>query len=158
MPLICFRNGLEFSQIPECLQLTDLESQLIALDLVFIKIRQLPKTQMDIMNDRVINVPIGDEDVALTVQSLPRTSENDGIELVGVKLKRKLGMKNHHKLQMVRANQLLQALKYLKAHHPEYQNIEIKDNMEWIEPQESLQVGESQENAEDDQNMEMTRR
>ena len=44
MPPQCSQNGLEFSIIPECLQLEDLESQLIAKSLVFMKIRQLPKS------------------------------------------------------------------------------------------------------------------
>ena len=83
MPLMCFKNGLEFSPIPECLKLHDLESQMLALDLVFIKVRQLPKTNMPIMNDRVINVPINDEDIAKSVQSLPRTRKEDGRDKKG---------------------------------------------------------------------------
>jgi len=34
---------------------------------------------MDATNDRLINVPISDEDIVKTVQSLPRTSEKSGI-------------------------------------------------------------------------------
>ena len=39
--------------------------------------RQLPKTRMPIVNDRLINVPITDDDVLQTVTSLPRTPDKD---------------------------------------------------------------------------------
>ena len=45
------------------LRLTDIEKQLIVKSLIFIKIRELPKTRMRAMNDRVINVPIEDNDI-----------------------------------------------------------------------------------------------
>ena len=53
MPPMCFKNSLEPSFVPDCLKdLTNLEKQLIVKNLIFIKIRQLPKTRMDAMNDR----------------------------------------------------------------------------------------------------------
>ena len=59
MPPMCSYNTLQPSTIPECLQnLSDLEKQLIVKNLTFIKVRHLPKTRMQAMNDRVINVPI----------------------------------------------------------------------------------------------------
>ena len=56
--------------------------------------RKLPKTQMDMFNDRVINVPIEDDDLLKTARALPR-SENNG--LVPVNLKRKIDMMFCHK-------------------------------------------------------------
>ena len=44
MPPICTKNALEYSDIPECLKLTNLERQFIVKNLIFIKIRELPKT------------------------------------------------------------------------------------------------------------------
>ena len=38
---------------------TDPWKQLIVKNLVFLKIRKIPKTQMVVLNDRVINIPIG---------------------------------------------------------------------------------------------------
>ena len=67
---------------PECLELTNLEKHLIAKSLVFIKVRQLPKTRMDVMNDRVINVTIEDEDI---IKHVPRTEKNSGTVTVGMK-------------------------------------------------------------------------
>ena len=53
MPPMCSKNSLEPATIPDCLKnLTNLEKQLIVKNLIFIKIRQLPKTRMDAMNDR----------------------------------------------------------------------------------------------------------
>ena len=53
MPKLCHLNGLQLSKVPRCLQLTSLGNQLLAKNLVFIKIRKTPKTRMDLMNDRV---------------------------------------------------------------------------------------------------------
>ena len=52
MPPLCWKNSLDYMETPECLQLTNMEKQLIAKSLVFIKIRQLPVSRMDSMNDR----------------------------------------------------------------------------------------------------------
>ena len=108
MPPICAKNSLEYADIPDCLQLTNLERQMICKDLVFIKIRQLPRCRMDAMNDRVINVPIEDDDIIKTVTSLPRTEKNNGMITVG--LKRDLSLKNFHKLQMIRPAKVHEAL------------------------------------------------
>ena len=53
MPPMCAKNNLEFSELPQCIQeLTNVEKQLIVKNLVFIKVRNLPKTRMEAMNDR----------------------------------------------------------------------------------------------------------
>ena len=61
--------------------------------------RKLPKTQMDLFNDRVINVPIEDEDLLKTVRTLPRSKDNG---LVPINLKRKMDMKSCHKSELIR--------------------------------------------------------
>ena len=96
MPPMCKKNSLDPPLVPECLKnLTNLEKQLIVKNLIFIKVRQLPKSRMFALNDRVINVPVEDDNIAKTVLSLPRTEENSG--MVNIGLKRKLNMKNYHK-------------------------------------------------------------
>ena len=130
MPPTCFKNSLDYDEIPECLKLTDLEKQLIVKDLIFIKVRQLPKTRMDAINDRVVNVPIEDDDIIKQVNSLPRTEKNSG--MVTVKLKRKLGMKNYHKMGRIRPEKIYEALVYLKKNHPDYKNINISNCDEWL--------------------------
>ena len=90
MPPLNIQNGIDQDEIPEELELTPLEKQLIAKNLYFLKVRKLTKTQMDVFNDRVINVPLEDEDLLKTARSLPR-SENNGV--VPINLKRKLDLK-----------------------------------------------------------------
>ena len=53
MPKLCFRNGLELSEVPKCLQLSSLGNQLLAKYILFIKLRETSKRCMDRMNDRV---------------------------------------------------------------------------------------------------------
>ena len=62
LPPLNVKNGMDLDDMPEVLQLTPLEKQLITKNLYFLKVRKLPKTQMDMFNDRVINVPINDDD------------------------------------------------------------------------------------------------
>ena len=59
IPKIHFSNGLWLDKVPEELKLTDLEQQLIARSLVFMKVKKLPTTRMKAMTDKVISVPIG---------------------------------------------------------------------------------------------------
>ena len=123
MPPICFKNQLNYTNIPECLKLTSLEKQLIVKSLLFIKVRELPKTRMQAMNDRVINIPIEDGDIIKEATSLPRNKLNSG--MISVKLKRKLEMKNYHKFGLVRPERIHRALIFLKENHPEYNNIDV---------------------------------
>ena len=44
----------------------------------------MPKTQMDVFNDQVINVPLEDEDLLKTARFLPR-SENNGVVPINLK-------------------------------------------------------------------------
>ena len=112
MPPMCQNNNLEPAIAPDCLKdLTNLEKQLIVKNLIFIKVRQLPKTRMDAMNDRVINVPISDENISKRVTSLPRTSDNSG--MVNIGLKRKLNMKNYHKQGLINPHKVYQAFENL---------------------------------------------
>ena len=108
MPPLCSKNNLDYMKSPDCLELTNLEKHLIAKSLVFIKVRQLPKTRMDAMNNRVINVAIEDDDI---IKLLPRTEKNSGMVTVG--MKRKMDIKNYHKLGMIRPEKIYKALLYL---------------------------------------------
>ena len=102
--------------IPDCLQnLSDLEKQLIV---IFIKVRQLPKTRMAAMIDRVINVPITDDNIAKRVNSLPRTEKNSG--MVNIGLKRKLNLKNYHRYGLINPERVYKACEYLIKNHPDY--------------------------------------
>ena len=53
MPKQCFKNGLQLSEVPRCLQISSMSNQLIAKYILFIKFRETPNTRMKLMNDRV---------------------------------------------------------------------------------------------------------
>ena len=140
-------------ETPDSLKLSNIEKQLIAKDLVFIKVRKLPVSRMDSMNDRIINVAIEDEDIIKEVTSLPRTEKNSGMVTVG--MKRKLDLKNYHKLGMIRPEAIYDALVYLQKNHPEYKNIDIGKMDDWINPQDdeygSNSSGSSEESESEDE-------
>ena len=112
IPFINVNNGLELEAVPTELKLNDLEQQLIARSLLFIKTLLLPKSRMKASHDDVINVPIECEDISENILKLPR-NPNDA-KIVPVQLKRKLKYKNTHLVQYIRPNIVLKALKTLK--------------------------------------------
>ena len=102
------------------MKLTELEGSLIAKNLIFQKIYQLPKSRWTALTDRIINVPVNNEDILNTIESLPRTPKEAG--LIGVSLKRKLEYKNIHKRQLVNPAKILKMLELLqKSGNPHYQ-------------------------------------
>ena len=120
MPPMAASNKLRLEVQDENLQLTELEGALIAKNLIFQKIYQLPKSRWTALTDRIINVPINDEDILNTVQLLPRTPKEAG--LIGVSLKRRLEYKITHKRQLVNPEKILRMLDMLKkAKNPFYQ-------------------------------------
>ena len=84
---------------------------------------------MPAIYDHVINVPIGDDDIIKTVTALPRTQLTNGLVTVG--LKRDMGIKKFHKLELIRPEKICEALLYLKNNHPSYANIDISSLDEW---------------------------
>ena len=87
---------------------------------MFQKIYQLPKSRMASCKDRLINIPIGSDDVLNTLQKLPRTPQEAG--LLEVKLKLKVDYKNTHKQAYIDPKKIYKALDFLKCTgHPDYQ-------------------------------------
>ena len=123
-PKISAMNGLMIEDIPKSLQLEDIENQLISTNLLFMKLKKLPKSRMGCMVDRVINVPLSDEQVTKSVKTLPRSLEDSFV--VPIQFKRMKGMKNSVAEAFVRPNGLVNALKTLKTlGNPFYKNINI---------------------------------
>ena len=79
LPPMAAKNGLKIHpQDPE-LELTELEGNLIAKRIVFMKIFQLPKTRWTALKDKVINIPVNEDDIFNIITSLPRTpNEEEG--------------------------------------------------------------------------------
>ena len=148
MPAICFRNGLGLSEVPDSLKLTDLENQLVSKNLVFLKIKPLPRNRYSAMMDRIVNVPIPDDEIIKTVNSLPRQADTSG--LISVQLKRKLEYKNVHNEEKIRPNKLKEAVCYLKDHHPSYYDIQIIENDQQSSKEEEAEKDSDVEVSQDE--------
>ena len=127
IPKIHFSNGLELERVPEELNLKDLEQQLIARSLLFMKVKKLPTSRMKAMVDKVISVPLEEDDVSKTISALPR--HPDDAKIVAVQLKRKLQMKNSHLQEYIRPAKCIKAvLKLKELGNPFYQDVTINEN------------------------------
>ena len=104
------------------MKLTELENNLIARNIIFQKLHKLPKSRWSGTHDRLVNVPVGPQDVINTIQSLPRTPAEAGIiPIIPVNLKRKLEYKNTHLAQLVNTDKIYKYLDFLsKNGHPSY--------------------------------------
>ena len=122
---MCVKNGLQLTETDkelseQDLKLTELEGALIAKNILFQKIFQLPKSRWTALKDRIINVPIYSEAIMNTLQQMPRTPTDAG--LVGVALKRKQEYKNTHQHQLINPDKLFKMLRKLKTNgNPYYQ-------------------------------------
>ena len=70
------QKSLTIESILEELKLSDFEMQLIAKDLLFMKICNLPKSRMPAVKDKVINVSLTHTDLDNTTKFLPRNLDN----------------------------------------------------------------------------------
>ena len=124
-PKLNYFNVLQLDPIPvELLNMSDLEQVLISKDIVFIKLWKLPKSRMNAITDKAINVPITDDDIIRTVSQLPRLPHDAGI--IAVDFKRKTDMKSSVLKEYVDIHRLGPALTKLKElGHPGYQFIKI---------------------------------
>ena len=122
MPPISHKNSLDLVDLephPE-LKTTPLENSLIAKNLLFQKIVQLPKSRWSATKDKIVNVPINDQDIVDTMERLPRTPDEAG--LICIELKRKLEYKNTHKKEYISVAKVEKALDTLyDLGHPHYQ-------------------------------------
>ena len=135
MPAHCALNGLQVDRLPDeekeklLKNLNDLERTLTSKNILFLKIFQMPKSRWQKVIDKCVNVPILDNDLLKTLNSLcplPRNPEDAG--LIEVQLKRKLEYKNTVVKAYVNGDLMVQAVKiYQESGHPGYQNIEVNN-------------------------------
>ena len=110
---MCANNGLMIDPLPHPdLQLSELENNLIALNIVFQKIHLKPKSRWSGTHDRLVNVPIREQDIMNTVQRLPRSPADACI--IPVSLKRKLDYKTTHNQQLIDVKKIYDYLHFLK--------------------------------------------
>ena len=105
-------NGLELS----CLK--PLEVRLISLRVPFMKMVALPSGKQRCIHGPAVNVPSKLDSICTMLPRLPSQSE-----LIPLKLKRKLAYKGHYMYDYVTPENVLNALRWLKAHNPLYVNV-----------------------------------
>ena len=154
MPPMSAMNGLQLIPIidPQ-LRLSELEGALIAKDLVFQKVYQLPKSRWTALKDKIVNIPIGDDDILNTLEQLPRTPKDAG--LIGVELKRKKEYKNTHKQQLIDPQKLYKMLDRLRSagnpYYKFYDDYEAYENKCMVEDPVGHSVMFRVEEDEDDE-------
>ena len=100
---------------------------MIAQNIVFQKIFQLPKSRWTGLKDKVINVPISTDAINNTLSLLPRTPAQAG--LIGIALKRKKEMKNTHKKQLINPDKIFRMLqKFKESESPYHQSLMTPTN------------------------------
>ena len=110
--------------------LSELENCMTAKDIPYMKVYTLPKSLYSGFKDRLVNIPIEEEDIRHTIQSLPRTPTQAGI--IPVRLKRKKEYKNYHIQSFVSVPKIMQAVKdYKELGHSCYQDFLIDDIYEY---------------------------
>ena len=120
LPPMSALNGLKMDPIDPDMDLSELEGNLIAMRIVFMKIFQLPKSRWTALKDKIINVPINEKDIINTITNLPRTPMEAG--LIEVDLKRKVEYQNSHKKQLINPRKCFKMLELLKRRgNPYYQ-------------------------------------
>ena len=110
------------------LQLTELESSMIAKTLFFLKIFKLPRSDMSALKSRCVCIPIGEADIQNTLSMLPRTPNQAG--LVPVKLKRMKKWKHVHLQQYINVEKLLKALTRLRDLGHKYYQFPFEKNVQ----------------------------
>ena len=130
IPPLSVKNGLYIEDIPSELDLSELSNVLIAKNIIFLKIFKLPKSRWNALKDRIVNVPVTDDDILQTLselKSLPRLPDQAG--LVPVQLKRKVSYKSAVQETCIDPQKLIQAVAKLKElGHPGYSSIELSAN------------------------------
>ena len=111
LPPMSAKNGLQVYNHEPDMELTELEGNLVAKNIVFMKIFQLPKSRWTALKDRIVNVPVKDDDVLNTMMRLPRTPNEAG--LIEVDLKRKVEYKNSHIQQLIDPKKCFKMLELL---------------------------------------------
>ena len=119
-------NNLHIEDVPpELSDLNPLEVRLISLRIPFMKMVALPCGKQCAIHGPAVNVPT---DLTSVCTLLPRLPSQ--IQMIPMKLKRKLYYKGHYMYQYVRPAKVLAALQWLKSSNPLYKDIEI--NNDWL--------------------------
>jgi len=142
IPPMSALNGLLLDPVPPVLQLSDIEATLISQNILFLKIFELPTSRWKASSSKIVNVPIGDDQIKQTMNSLPRSPSEAGV--IPIRFKRKLEYKGFIHDSFVDVKKLEDALKMLKQlQNPYYEFVEINQNyLQMVEENENFVQGE----------------
>ena len=142
IPPMSALNGLLLDPVPPVLQLSDIEATLISQNILFLKIFELPTSRWKASSSKIVNVPIGDDQIKQTMNSLPRIPAEAGV--IPIRFKRKLEYKGFIHDSFVDVKKLEDALKTLKQlQNPYYEFVEINQNyLQMVEENENFVQGE----------------
>ena len=139
LPAQAKANNLDLEDIPsELSDLNSLEVRFISLRIPFMKMVALPCGKQRAIHGPAVNVPT---DLTPVCTLLPRLPSQ--MQMVPVKLKRKLCYKGHYMFQYVRPVKVLAALQWLKLNNPLYKDIEINDDWTSIAGQDDADLWEA---------------
>ena len=123
LPAQAKANNLDLEDIPlELSDLNSLEVRFISLRIPYMKMVALPCGKQRTVHGPAVNVPT---DLTPVCTLLPRLPSQ--MQMVPMKLKRKLCYKGHYMFQYVRPAKVLAALQWLKLNNTLYKDIEIND-------------------------------
>ena len=118
LPSMSVKNGLQLRVVDE--SLTELENNLIALNINFQYIFLMQKSRWAATKKQMISVPVEPETVKNTLLQLPRPPKDAGLIEVG--LKRKQEYDRCHRKEYIDPEKIYRALQNLKkCGHPYYQ-------------------------------------
>ena len=128
IPRLSIKNGCNFPDKPQELDLFNLEERFISPVMAFILIHQLlPGRQLSLYGS-ICHLPI---EIGKVIKVLPRTF--DQYETISVKLKRRLCYKNTVFNENIRPLKIVNALHYLLHTRELYKKHNIDINPEWLE-------------------------
>ena len=131
VPPMSHKNKLQLLSLKgqDCLNLTELENALVARNILFQMFLQLPKSRWTGIKKQIVSIPIYEQDIQNTLESLPRTP--DQASICKVQLKRKKSMKNTHMQQYISVNKMISAIKlFQELGNDHYTKITIPESYE----------------------------
>ena len=127
----CVMNNLQLHDTDQQLreqdmECTELEGALCAKALLFQKIVLLVKSRWTGLVDKIINIPVPDENINNLMAQFPRLPKDSG--MVIAVLKRKLEYKNLHTKQLVNPDRMCRLLaKLVLSGNPHYTNVDTPE-------------------------------
>ena len=126
IPTQSWANGLVLDDIPpELRDLRPLEIRLISQRIPFMKLVRLPRGGQKVIHGSAVNVPCKLQPVTFLLPRLP-----NNVEVVAVKLKRKLAYKGHYMYEYVRPKRVMAALRWLQENNHLYSDINVCQDWE----------------------------